>query len=188
MSQGTGTPKVSVNVASGNLLRQIQVIDGIAGIVGTAIAVANIGVVRTVYGYDDAVSKGYTVLAEPFLNAQIAQFYNEIGGNQELWIMGVEDTMTLEQMATVTNSNGLKKLLNVSLGRVNIAYLCRKPGATYVMPAGFLDKDIENAVLKNQSEVEIAKIVRSKGMISMKEDAIVKAMHRVIPFEEVNML
>ena len=146
MSQGTGTPKVSVNVASGNLLRQIQVIDGVAGIVGTAQQASNIGVVRTVFGYDDAVSKGYTDMSEPFLNGQILQFYNELGGNQELWIMGVEDTMTMAQMATVTNNNGLKKLLNISLGRVNMVYLCRKPDGMYSMPSGFLDIDVLNAI------------------------------------------
>jgi Protein of unknown function (DUF2586) len=149
MAQGTGTPKVSVNVASGNLLRQIQVIDGVAGIVGTAYV--KIGVIETVYSYDDAVTKGYTTTDEPFLNTQIKQFYEELGGNQELWILGVEDTMTLESMVNSTNVNGLKKLVTVSQGRVNLVYVCRKPAPSYTMPAGFLDKDVENAVIMSKA-------------------------------------
>lgn len=149
MAQGTGTPKVNVTVASGNLLRQIQIIDGVAGIVGTA--VTKIGIVETVYSYDDAVSKGYTDTAEPFLNGQIAQFYNELGGNQELWLLGVEDTMTLEDTVKTTNANGLKKLLTISQGRVNLVFICRKPDGSYTMPAGFLDKDVENAVTASKA-------------------------------------
>ena len=61
-------------------------------------------------------------------------------------------------------------------------------GRVAVMEVMQMDRDVENLILKNQSEVEIAKLVRSKGMITMKEDAILKAMHKVIPFEEANML
>jgi type IV pilus assembly protein PilB len=51
-----------------------------------------------------------------------------------------------------------------------------------------MDKDIEEVILKNPTDVAISKLVRSKGMLTMKEDAILKAMHRQIPFEEVNAL
>ena len=49
-----------------------------------------------------------------------------------------------------------------------------------------MDKDIETAILKSATELEIAKVVRAKGMLTMKEDAIIKAMHQVIPFEGAN--
>jgi len=51
-----------------------------------------------------------------------------------------------------------------------------------------MDKDVESAILRNASEMEIAKILRSKGMLSMKEDAIIKSLKRQIPFEEVGNL
>ncbi|AOW09518.1 DUF2586 family protein [Flavobacterium gilvum] len=146
MTQGTGTPKVTVAVASGNLQRQVQVLDGVAGIVGTA--ATKIGVIETVFSYDDAVSKGYTAVAEPFLNAFIQLFYQELGGNQALRILGVEDTMTLTQMATSTNANGLKKLLNSAQGEITVVGLIRKPAGSYAMVADhFLDKDVEDALL-----------------------------------------
>ncbi len=48
--------------------------------------------------------------------------------------------------------------------------------------------EIEQAVLKNPSESEVFKIARKNGLITMKEDALIKAMQKIIPFEEVNQL
>lgn len=150
MPQGTGTPKVTVAVASGNLQRQVLVLDGVAGIVATSLT--KIGVIETVYNYDDAVAKGYTALAEPFINEFVQLFYQELGGNQALQILGVEDTMTLTQMATSTNANGLKKLLNAAQGSITIAGLIRQPDESYVMVADhFLDKDVEDALLASKT-------------------------------------
>lgn len=150
MPQGTGTPKVTVAVASGNLQRQVQVLDGVAGLIGTA---ANkIGIITTVYSYEDAVAKGYDYTSERFLNKAIQLFYQELGGNQPLIILGVEDTMTLTQMATLTNGNGLKKLLNYAKGAITVVGLMRKPSIGYVMPAGhFLDQDVEDALLASKA-------------------------------------
>lgn len=61
-------------------------------------------------------------------------------------------------------------------------------GRVAVMEVLEVDKDIENVILKNATEPEIRKIARAKGMLTMKEDAILKAMRREIPFEEVNTL
>ncbi len=61
-------------------------------------------------------------------------------------------------------------------------------GRRAVMEVLEIDKDIEGVILKNPTEPEIARVARSKGMITMKEDAILKAMKREIPFEEVNAL
>jgi type IV pilus assembly protein PilB len=51
-----------------------------------------------------------------------------------------------------------------------------------------MDKDIEQAILKNPTEFEITKVVRTKGMMTMREDAIIKAFAGEIAFEEVNKL
>lgn len=150
MSQGTGTPKVNVLVTNGNLKRQVQVLDGVAGLVGTS--VSKIGEIVTVYGYEDAVAKGYTAIGEPCLNKAIQLFYQELGGNQALTILGVEDTMTLTQMVTSTNANGLKKLLNFAQGAITVVGLIRKPGVAYTMVENhFLDKDVEDALLASKT-------------------------------------
>jgi type IV pilus assembly protein PilB len=51
-----------------------------------------------------------------------------------------------------------------------------------------MDKEIEKAILTNPTSTEIIRIARSKGMLTLKEDAIIKAFEKVIPFEEVNKL
>ena len=51
-----------------------------------------------------------------------------------------------------------------------------------------MDKEIEQVILKNATELDITRILRSKGTLSMKEDAIIKAFKKKISFEEVNKL
>ncbi len=51
-----------------------------------------------------------------------------------------------------------------------------------------MDKDLEHVVLTNPVEEEVYKVARAKGMFTMREDAIIKALAGEIPFEEVNAL
>ncbi len=51
-----------------------------------------------------------------------------------------------------------------------------------------IDKEVEHAILTNPTELEINKILRKKGMLTMREDAMLKAFKGQIPFEEVNKL
>jgi type IV pilus assembly protein PilB len=61
-------------------------------------------------------------------------------------------------------------------------------GRTAVMETLAITSAIEEAILRNASEQEIYAIARKGGMLTMKEDAILKAFDRRIPFEEVNAL
>jgi type IV pilus assembly protein PilB len=61
-------------------------------------------------------------------------------------------------------------------------------GRSAVMEVLSIDKELEQIILKTPTEQDIWKYARSKGMLTMKEDAILKAFDRVIPFEEVNSL
>ncbi len=61
-------------------------------------------------------------------------------------------------------------------------------GRAAVLEMFMMDKDIEAAILKDPTEASIRAIARSKGMLSVKEDAIIKAFEKKIPFEEVNKL
>ncbi len=47
---------------------------------------------------------------------------------------------------------------------------------------------LEAAILARKSEQDMFAIVRANGMLTMKEDAIIKAANGVVPFEEVNTL
>ena len=61
-------------------------------------------------------------------------------------------------------------------------------GRMAVFEMFMMDKDIEQIILKSPTELEVSKIVRSKGMLTLKEDAFVKAFQRIIPIEEVGKL
>lgn len=51
-----------------------------------------------------------------------------------------------------------------------------------------VDKDVENVILKDPTEPSLWGVARKKGMLTMKEDAILKCMDGTIPFPEVNTL
>lgn len=59
-------------------------------------------------------------------------------------------------------------------------------GRVAVMEVLEIDKEIEQIILKNPTEQEIWKHARAKGMLTMKDDALIKAFQKVIPFEEYN--
>jgi type IV pilus assembly protein PilB len=47
-----------------------------------------------------------------------------------------------------------------------------------------VDKQIEEAIVEKKSEAEIYKMAREKGMITLKEDAMLKSMQGIVPFTE----
>ena len=48
-----------------------------------------------------------------------------------------------------------------------------------------VDRDMQSLILKSPSEQAIYNLVRSKGMLTMKESAMLKAVHGDVPFAEV---
>ena len=61
-------------------------------------------------------------------------------------------------------------------------------GRVAVFEAFKMDKEIESIILKSPTELEISKILRQRGMFTMRQDAMIKAFKKEIPFEEVNKL
>lgn len=51
-----------------------------------------------------------------------------------------------------------------------------------------MNKELEDIILKNPVDTEIYKVARKQGMLTMKEHAIIKALKKEIPFEEINKL
>jgi hypothetical protein len=105
-------PKVTVLYASGNLLQDIAALDGVGGMIGTGSTPGLLGVAQTVFNLNDAITQGFTELAEPDMFRHLREFYGEVGGNQELHIMIVPDTMTMAQMMDNNNPNGARRLVN----------------------------------------------------------------------------
>ncbi len=48
-----------------------------------------------------------------------------------------------------------------------------------------VDKEMQNIILKNPVESEIYHLARERGMLSMREDAIIKSMQGQVPFRDV---
>jgi len=61
-------------------------------------------------------------------------------------------------------------------------------GRVAVMEMFDMNPELEKAILENKPEDEMLKIVRKHGMLTMKEDAIIKSANGIVPFEEINML
>ncbi|MFA5996932.1 MAG: GspE/PulE family protein [Candidatus Paceibacterota bacterium] len=51
-----------------------------------------------------------------------------------------------------------------------------------------VDRDIQKIILADPTEVTIYDTARKKGMLTMKEDAILKSMDGLVPFKEMNTL
>ncbi len=60
-----------------------------------------------------------------------------------------------------------------------------RTGVFELMP---MDRELEETILKKPTEEEIWKIARGKGMLTMKEDGLIKCFNKQVPFEEVNAL
>ncbi len=61
-------------------------------------------------------------------------------------------------------------------------------GRVAVMEAITINEEIEKLILENAQEEKIIEVARKSGFISMKEDAIIKALSHSIPFEEISTL
>ena len=61
-------------------------------------------------------------------------------------------------------------------------------GRVAVFEAFKMDNDVEKLILANPTEDNIYEVLRKKGMITMKEDAMIKALQKIVPWSEVNNL
>jgi type IV pilus assembly protein PilB len=59
-------------------------------------------------------------------------------------------------------------------------------GRVAIMETLEINEEIQSLILKNASEEEIYHSARSHGFVSMKEDAIIKALDHIIPYEEMS--
>jgi type IV pilus assembly protein PilB len=59
-------------------------------------------------------------------------------------------------------------------------------GRTAVFEIMQMNKEVEQVILKNPTDIDIMKVVRRQGMLTIKEDAMIKAFKGLIPFSEVN--
>ncbi len=61
-------------------------------------------------------------------------------------------------------------------------------GRTAVFEILQMSKELEAVILKDPVEAEVYRVARKQGMLTLKEDALIKAFRKEIPIEEVNRL
>lgn len=147
-------PKVSVLYSNGNLLQDVDAVDGIAALCGTGSSAGLLGVPKTVYSLQDAEEAGYTEAAEPAMYRHLKEFYSEVSGSQELYVMIVPETMTMPQMLDKDNVDGAKKLITAAQGKVRLLGVFHKPAAGYNGGADFIDSQVAAAILKAKGFAE----------------------------------
>ena len=147
-------PKVSILYSNGNLLQDVDAVDGIAALCGTGYTAGLLGVPKTVYSLQDAEAKGFTEAAEPTMYRHLKEFYGELAGNQELHIMVVPATMTMPQILDNTNAAGAKKLIADAQGKVRLLGVFHKPAAGYNGGNGFIDTQVGVAILNAKAFAE----------------------------------
>ena len=140
-------PKVSILYSNGNLLQDVDAVDGIAALCGTGSTAGLLGVPTTVYSLEDAEGKGFTEAAEPVMYRHLKEFYGELGGNQELHVMVVPNTINMAQMLDNTNAGGAKKLIANAQGKVRLLGVFHDPATGYNGGADFIDSQVPAAIL-----------------------------------------
>jgi hypothetical protein len=147
-----GLPKVAITLGNGNLGARITTDDGVAGLVLTGVATASLplGTPKVIFSLSEAQDLGILATgSNASAHRHIREFYDLAGEGAELHIMTVADTVTLTQMADLTNTDGAAKLLDAAQGRIRLLGLARTPAAAYtpVLTDG-LDKDSLDAITK----------------------------------------
>ena len=84
--------------------------------------------------------------------------------------------------------NKLPKFENIYEPESTSACPSGTKGRIAVFEAFKMNKEIERLILSNPTESSIYDTLRKRGMLTMKEDAIIKALNKQIPFSEVDTL
>lgn len=146
---------VKILIQNGALGGVLQFAEGVAGVIGTGVSVADkitVGTPVTVNNLQEAIALG---IEDTGVNVaayrQVKEFYDMAGPGAELNIMLVADTLDQADMVDTSNANGAKKLLNYAQGRIRLLFTYFKPpvGYTLVTTNG-IDADVYAAMVNAQ--------------------------------------
>ena len=139
-------PKISVAFSDGNLLQNIANIDGEAAFIGTGLINNNIGKVFVISSLTDAEGQGITIADEPIAHRQLSEFYAELGGNQEIFLLLVANTVTMAQMLDYTSPNYANKLIVAGEGKIAYLGVFKSPAVGYNGGNDYIDSDVHAAI------------------------------------------
>ena len=124
---------VNISLANGQLGGTIQTNDGITGIVLTGNDETGGYTTETpilVTSMADVAAAGITAINNPFAIKQLQEFYNQAGKGAQLYVMLLKPTVTVAQMADITNPTGAKALLDFAAGKIKVLGLLSDDVAT----------------------------------------------------------
>ena len=145
-------PQVSIAFSNGNLLSQTAVIDGNAAFIGNAHTVGNKGIVFTINSLADAETQGITAIAEPEAHRQLSEFYNELGGTQQVYLLLLDTETTMAQMLDSTSAIAANKLINAGAGTIAYLGVFKTPAGDYAgAGADYMDADVAASVIASKT-------------------------------------
>lgn len=148
-------PKVSVAFSNGNLVSQTAVIDGNAAFVGNAHTNGNKDIVFVINSLADAETQGITAVLEPEAHRQLSEFYTELGGTQQVYLLLLDGETTMAEMLDTTSATAANKLINAGAGKIAYLGIFKTPANDYAGEgANFMDADVAAAVTAGKNFVK----------------------------------
>lgn len=145
---------VKITLDNGALQGAVRFAAGVTGFIGSGVSVSTliqIGEPRLITTLKDAEDIGITEDDNPAAWKTLRDYYAEMAGKAEAYIMLVPDTMTLSEMVDITNDNGAKKLVDYSQGRIRLLGTFFAPGVSYTPTVtDGLDADLIPALVNGQ--------------------------------------
>ncbi|QYS86309.1 hypothetical protein JJC03_15500 [Flavobacterium oreochromis] len=147
-------PNIKFNISKNGLGLATAEIQKIPGLILTGVTVSGTnkvtaGVAYQIFSLEEAENLGIEATGtNAFAHKHIAAFYGEAQKGAELWFMVVPGTITLTEMADLTNPYA-KKLLSDAKGKIRVLGFLKKSGTTETITDG-LDADVHTAVVKAQ--------------------------------------
>lgn len=114
---------VTINIANGGLGGTIQTSDGIMGFMTHGVSESGgytLGTPVRLTGMTSVATEGITEANNPYAYRHLTEFYNEAGDGAVCWFMMVSTATTIASMASNSNANGVKKLLDASGGEIKV--------------------------------------------------------------------
>ncbi len=111
------------------------------------------GITETDTAFTGGVT-GVTAEDNTDMYKQVKEFYQELGGNQELFIMLVANTVKMSEMVDSTNTTRANRLVEFGEGKISKIGLFRKPDGAYSAGSNFFDADIEPTLLAAKTFVQ----------------------------------
>lgn len=153
-------PNVKINFGQGGIGTVAPMEDGVAGLLATAVAVSGkfeLGKAYLLVGLEDLETLGVTsgsTGANANLYKCVKDFYEEAGNGSKLWVMGVPDTVTIDEMVDKSGDYAIA-LVEAAKGAIRILMVKVSDASSYSPTVtGGIDSKVMTAAMKAQALAE----------------------------------